>query len=186
MGDGREEGVIGKDEKERGKRTALLDPAKDVDEAGEVTPEAGGDADIHQGGLNKVSEPGRKAGPGQDLKRPLVVNGVEGLGSVKEEEEMLGVFFNTLEEELVDLKSMVHSVLAPEKAFLRGVDQGRNNRHGKCGNGGGEDTIVSVSNTDGAGVGDEPSVLLRDEKEDPMVEARRRGVTTAQLNKNRV
>ena len=53
-----------------------------------------------------------------------MINGVKSFGSVEEENEMLDVFLNTFEEEVIEVNGVIHTIFAPEEAFLGGVDKG--------------------------------------------------------------
>ena len=58
-----------------------------------------------------------------------------------------------------------------EEAFLGRVKEGRDGVHDGTGNGASQETVIGVRNADGAGVGNQASLLLRDQKEETMIEA---------------
>ena len=115
----------------------MFDATKNIDPASEFFPEARRHTDVLQGRLDEVYEPLRKPSTSQHLEGPCVVNGVEGFSGVKEENKTLRVVFDTLEEVVVDLQGVVHPILTPEEAFLRGIHQGGDSGHNNVGHSGG-------------------------------------------------
>ena len=136
-------------------------------------------SDVIERSFDEGDKPGGEAHASEDLKGPPVVDRVEGLRRVEKKAKTLLVKLDTFEEELVYIADVIHTLLAPEETFLRRFDESSNSRHNKVGHSGGQEAVISVGDADGAGVGDQPRRLLRDEKEDPMVEPRRRRVASA-------
>lgn len=101
-----------------------------------------------------------------------MVDGVKGLGGVKEETEALSVRLDAFEEEVVNGTGMVGSALAPQKALLTWFDEVHHARHNKGSNGGGQEPVIGVRDADGTGVRDKPRGFFWDEEEDSVVEAR--------------
>jgi len=103
-----------------------------------------------KGAANEAGKPVREGSFAKDLVDPGVVDGVEGLGSVEEEKKLLLVAFNSTVEKTVDVLDVRVAVNTDEKALLSWIEESRDSRHDSVGNG--EDTIISVSDTDRAGV----------------------------------
>ena len=177
--EGEEQRVVGKDEDERGERAPLLDSSLDVNPIQEGAAKTRRDFDVIQGSFDEGDKPTGEPHAREDLKGPLVVNRVKGLRGVKEEAETLFVELDSIEEKLVNIADVVHAILAPKKTLLRGFDESSDGRHNQVGHSGGQETVVSVGDANGAGVRDQTSELLRDEEKDPMIEPRRRRVAGA-------
>ena len=83
-----------------------------------------------------------------------MINGVKSFCSVEEEDEMLDVFLNTFEEEVIEVNGMIHTIFAPEEAFLGGVNKGGDSRHDRVGHSGSKNTVVGVGDTNRTSVRD--------------------------------
>ena len=132
--------------------------------------EKGGHPNPRQGPFDKVFKPGGETNPIDHVSDPVVIDRVEGLGCVKEKEETVKLALDSLKEERVDLKSVVTAIFPDQKTFLNGTNVAINSRHDATGNSRGKKPVVGVSNTEGAGVGEEARLLFRKEKKDPEVE----------------
>ena len=109
-----------------------------------------------------------------------MIDRVECFSSVEEEKEALFLFDHPLEEEMVEIGSVIHSVLAPEETSLRGVYELGDGGHHDVGESSGENAVICVGDTDWAGVGDKACVFLWNEEEEPIVKAGRGRLTATE------
>ena len=157
----------------------MLYPPLNVNPIQEGVAKARSDSDVKKRSFDEGDKPGGEAHASEDLKGPLVVDRVKGLRRVEKEAKVLLIQLDTFEEELVYIADVIHTILAPEEAFLGRFDESSNSRHNKVGHSRGQEAVIGVGDADGAGVGDQPRRLLRDEEKDPMVEPRRRRAASA-------
>ena len=83
----------------------MLDSPLDGDIAGGRTAKERGHLDVVEGTADEVVEPAREGCLLKDLEDPGVVDGVKGLGSVKQEGKPLLVICNALIEKTVEVLS---------------------------------------------------------------------------------
>jgi len=89
-----------------------------------------------------------------------VIDGVERLGRIEQEDIFLDVISDALVEELVEVSDMGVTVDAGEEALLSGVEEAGKSGHDSAGDGTGQETVVSIGDTDRPGVGDQPVSFL--------------------------
>jgi len=162
--EGSKEGIVRNDEEERGKGATLLDAPHNGDIARRGATEEGGDLDIKKGGADEAKEPAGEGGLVEDLENPGVIDGVERLGRVEQENVLLNVISNSLVEELIEVFNVGMTVDAGKETFLSRVEESGDSGHDSAGDGAGQETIVSVSDTDRTGIRDQAGVFFGEQE----------------------
>ena len=165
------QGVVGDDEEERGEGAPLLDPPQNVDPVSQLPPEEGSHLDRRERTPHKVLEPSGEVDFVKDVADPLMVDGVEGFGSVEQKEDPIVLLANSRVKKTIDRFYVVTTTRPYQKTFLGGVNVGANTWHDAAGNGRCQNAVVGVGDTQGPCVRHQPSVLLREEEKETVVEA---------------
>jgi hypothetical protein len=107
----------------------LLDTSLDGNITGRGAAKKGSHLDIVEGTADKVKKPIGEGRLLEDLEDPGVVNGVERLGRVKKEDELLDIVSDALVEEVVEVLDVGVPADTGEEALLSGVQKGGDRRH---------------------------------------------------------
>ena len=100
---------------------------------------------------------------------PVVVDGVESLGSVKQEEKLTHFLDHSPVKEGIYVDHVIRTKLAGQETLLSRVDVPDNRIHDGARDTGSQEPVVSVSHTEGAGVRDKAGQFLREKKKEAMV-----------------
>jgi hypothetical protein len=164
-------GVIWNDEEEWGERASLLDSPLDGNVAGGGSPKERGHFNVVEGATDETLKPARESCFLEDFEDPRVVDGIKSFSSIKEKSESLGVISDALIEETVQVFSEWMAACGGEEALLSRVKEGGDGGHNGTGDSASKETVICICNADRAGVRNQASFLLRDQKEETVVEA---------------
>ena len=149
----------------------MLNPPSDVNPVRKLPTKKGGNTDRGKRSFNEVPEPEWEAGNDKNMGNPVMVNGVKGLGCVKEEEKLVLFRLDSFIKVRVNVNNVIGTLLAGQKTFLGGVNEMINGWHDASGHAGGKDPVVRVGDAEGAGVGKKAGELFGEEEEKTMVKA---------------
>lgn len=179
--------IITNNEKEGGKRAALLHATLDDDPDLRGTPEGR----THFAGVKEaahnIPHPGWQPSSFNRGMNKAVVDRVERLGRIHKEDKIIGVAvpsFHNLIEVLIEIMKVVFKNPTLYETFLRGVQRGSESRrddgHDRFGN----NAVVRISDRDRSRVLGEESTCFGDEEEQTVVEALRWKLPSRQAAKN--
>ena len=153
----------------------------DGDEELDVLGEHRDDEDVVEEGGDDGYDPWWSFDFFEHSKDEVVVDGVEGLGGVKEEDIVLLFALDSRVEPLIESADMVRSAAARDEALLlKGNDVGERWGDDDCNNFG-NDAIVRVVDSDWAGAVNGDRVGLGDDEEATMVKPIRREVSLGEI-----
>jgi hypothetical protein len=179
-----EERVVSNNEEEGGEGATLFDTSFNINPLSELSAKKGGNLDRGERTFDEVTKPNGETGFDQDMRNPVMINGVEGFGSIQKEKKLVLFLLNSPVKKVINFSNMLGPLPPSYKALLRGVNVSINSGHNAPRHASRQNPVIRVSDAKGAGVRNEARKLFGKKEEETVVKIFGGGLAFEERNQN--